>query len=219
MHAAHRQRPDRNVVSQSAEAAPNKRLIHGESVKASRRPLSELPSDVHARRQEWMGFLSSSFHPPAATMATSNGSEDVMVTRSRWISSAAVSTVAFGLLALLGTACSSSSGPGTSPSSAAPVNGTYSPSIDPANFVATIDNPYWPLKPGTTYHYEGVRGTTPQTDDEVVTHQTKQILGVTCVVVRDTVSEHGAPVERTFDWYAQDKQGNVRDMGEDSLER
>src|SRR5206468_4345378 len=123
--------------------------------------------------------------PPAATMATSNGSEDVMVTRSRRISSAAVSTVAFGLLALLGTACSSSSGPGTSPSSAvpsssatpvsasslAPVNGTYSPSIDPANFVATIDNPYWPLKPGTTYHYEGVRGTTPQTDDEVVTHE------------------------------------------------
>ena len=179
-----------------------------------------------------MGFLSSSFHPPAATMATSNGSEDVTVTRSRRISSAAVSTVAFGLLALLSTACSSSSGPGTSPSSAvpsssatpvsasslAPVNGTYSPSIDPANFVATIDNPYWPLKPGTAFHYEGLRGTTPQTDDEVVTHQTKLILGVTCTVVKDTVSEHGAPVERTFDWYAQDRQGNVWYMGEDSLE-
>src|SRR5438093_4523885 len=155
-----------------------------------------------------------------------------MVTRSRRISSAAVSTVAFGLLALLGTGCASSNAPGPAPSSAvpsssappgaasslAPVNGTYSPSIDPANFVATIDNPYWPLKPGTTYHYEGVRGTTPQTDDEVVTHETKLILGVTCTVVKDTVSEHGAPVERTFDWYAQDKHGNVWYMGEDSLE-
>jgi hypothetical protein len=52
----------------------------------------------------------------------------------------------------------------------------------------------------------------------VVTHQTKKILGVTCTVVRDTVSEQGKPVERTFDWYAQDKHGNVWYMGEDSLE-
>jgi hypothetical protein len=140
--------------------------------------------------------------------------------------------VAFGLLTVLSTDCISSGGSGTSPSSAAsstspasssasslaPIHGKYSPSIDPANFVATIDNPYWPLRPGTAFHYEGVRGTTRQTDDEVVTHQTKQILGVTCTVVRDTVFEHGAPVERTFDWYAQDRQGNVWYMGEDSLE-
>jgi hypothetical protein len=64
-----------------------------------------------------------------------------------------------------------------------------------------------------------VRGTTPQTDDEIVTDQTKRILGIDCTVVRDTVSEHGRAVERTFDWYAQDKQGNVWYMGEDSLER
>jgi hypothetical protein len=51
-----------------------------------------------------------------------------------------------------------------------------------------------------------------------VTHQTKKILGVRCTVVRDTVSERGAPIERTYDWYAQDKQGNVWYMGEDSLE-
>ena len=88
----------------------------------------------------------------------------------------------------------------------------------PGELRHTVDNPYWPLEPGTTYHYEGVRGTTPQTDDEVVTHQKKQILGVACTVVRDIVSEHGQPVERTFDWYAQDKQGNVWYMGEDSFE-
>jgi hypothetical protein len=33
------------------------------------------------------------------------------------------------------------------------------------------------------------------------------------------VSEHGKPVERTFDYYAQDKQGNVWYMGELSLEK
>src|SRR5207244_4411032 len=45
------------------------------------------------------------------------------------------------------------------------------------------------------------------------------ILGVTCTVVRDTVSEHGKPVERTLDWYAQDRQGNVWYMGEDAFEK
>jgi hypothetical protein len=44
------------------------------------------------------------------------------------------------------------------------------------------------------------------------------VLGVACAVVRDTVSQHGKPIERTFDWYAQDKQGNVWYMGERSLE-
>jgi hypothetical protein len=105
------------------------------------------------------------------------------------------------------------------PGQLAPIHGPYAPKVDPANFVATIDNRYLPFKPGTTFHYEGVRGTTPQTDDEVVLHRTKRILGVRCTVVRDTVSEHGRAVERTDDWYAQDRQGNVWYMGEDSFER
>ena len=42
---------------------------------------------------------------------------------------------------------------------------------------------------------------------------TKEILGVRSTVVRDTVSSHGKPIERTFDWYAQDKDGNVWYMG------
>ena len=143
--------------------------------------------------------------------------------------SAAASTIALALLAVLAAhagGCGSSGGgksssktaASTSASSLAPIKGTYSPSINPANFVATIDNRYFPLKPGTGFHFKGVRGTTPQTDDEIVTNQTRKILGVTCTVVRDTVSEHGTPIERTFDWYAQDKQGNVWYMGEDALE-
>src|SRR5919197_5094892 len=110
----------------------------------------------------------------------------------------------------------------TTPPSAsqlAPIHGKYHPRIDPANFVARIDNRYLPYKPGTSFHFEGVRGATPQTDDEVVLHRTKRILGITCTVVRDTVSEHGRAVERTDDWFAQDRQGNVWYMGEDSFER
>ena len=41
----------------------------------------------------------------------------------------------------------------------------YAPSIDPAVFVATVDNPLWPLKPGTGFHYKGTRGKTQQTDE------------------------------------------------------
>ena len=131
------------------------------------------------------------------------------------------------LAVLLLASCSGSGSTSSPPASAAetpaselaPLHGTYTPSIDPASFVATVNNPYWPLLPGTAYHYEGVRGTTAQTDDEVVTRRTKQILGIACTVVRDTVSQHGRAMERTFDWYAQDAQGNVWYMVEDSLER
>jgi hypothetical protein len=100
----------------------------------------------------------------------------------------------------------------------APIHGHYAPVIDPANFVAAVKNPYLPYRPGTHIHLEGVRGKIPQTDDEVVLHKHKRVLGIKCTIVRDTVSEHGRAVERTFDWYAQDKDGNVWYMGENSLE-
>ena len=126
--------------------------------------------------------------------------------------------LAFGAAALLIVAGAAGAATSPPPGQLAPIHGTYAPTIDPANFVARIDNRYQPYKPGTTFHFEGVRGTTRQTDDEVVLHRTKRILGVNCTVVRDTVSEHGRAIERTDDWYAQDKQGNVWYMGEDAFE-
>jgi hypothetical protein len=130
--------------------------------------------------------------------------------------------IAIGGMALVAGGCGSSrhaSSTSKSATNLAPIHGHYSASVDPANFVDSVDNRLWPLKPGTTFRYEGVRGRTPQTDDEVVTHQTKVILGIKCTVVRDTVSEHGRPIERTLDFYAQDKDGNVWYLGEDSFER
>jgi hypothetical protein len=105
-----------------------------------------------------------------------------------------------------------------SASTLAPIHGRYAPKIGVASFVTTVDNPLWPLKPGTHLHFRGTRGKTPQLDDEIVTGQKKRILGISATVVRDTVSEHGRPVERTLDYYAQDNQGNVWYMGEDSYE-
>ena len=124
------------------------------------------------------------------------------------------------LLASIAAACGSSTPTPAPPSASrlAPIHGRYAPAIDPSNFVANVDNPRWPLEPGTAFHYKGTRGKVPQVDNEVVTHRTEQILGVSCTVVRDTVSERGHPVERTLDFYAQDKQGNVWYLGEDSFE-
>src|SRR5262245_27192428 len=99
------------------------------------------------------------------------------------------------------------------------LRGTYSPTINPENFVSRIDNRYFPLAPGTVFHYRGVKDGRTQTDVMAVTHHVKEILGVRCTVVRDTVFQNGKPLERTDDWYAQDKQGNVWYMGEAAFDR
>ena len=108
---------------------------------------------------------------------------------------------------------------GAPPGDLAPIHGPYKPTIEPANFVRTIDNRYLPYRPGMRIHFKGVKGTTPQTDDQVVLKRTITILGVKCTIVRDVVAEKGRAVERTDDFYAQDKDGNVWYMGEDSFER
>lgn len=94
----------------------------------------------------------------------------------------------------------------------------YRKEIDPADFVDRVDNRYFPLTPGTTFVYEGETEDGTVRIEDYVTHETKQILGVTCVVVRNRVIENGDLVEETFDWYAQDKDGNVWYFGEDAKE-
>ena len=99
-----------------------------------------------------------------------------------------------------------------------PRDNYYVPVIDPENFVDSISNPYWPMIPGTTWNYEGTDNEVTETIDMEVLSETKTIMGVTCTIVRDRVYEDGSLVEDTYDWYAQDKQGNVWYMGEDSKE-
>jgi hypothetical protein len=92
----------------------------------------------------------------------------------------------------------------------------YAPAIDPADFTAEITNPYLPWHPGDRWVYEGSAGASGETTVVEVLIETKVIMGVTCVVVRDEVSMDGQPVEITYDWYAQDADGNVWYFGEDS---
>ncbi len=92
----------------------------------------------------------------------------------------------------------------------------YDPVIDPENFVGTINNPYLPLKPGTTFIYEGPTPTGPEHRELIVTRNTRDILGVRCVEVHDIVMINDELEEDTLDWFAQDMDGNVWYFGENS---
>jgi hypothetical protein len=121
------------------------------------------------------------------------------------------------IIALAVTACGSDSDAKSEDTSNRGLPQGSEPSkLDPADFSTNIDNPYWPMKPGSRWVYS-------ETDTEgkreravvTVTDKTKKIAnGVTARVISDVVTENGQPVEVTDDWYAQDKDGNVWYLGE-----
>jgi hypothetical protein len=87
-----------------------------------------------------------------------------------------------------------------------------------------IDNPYFPLVPGTTYKYEET-SLDEETGETVtqqivvdVLNQTKTILGLPVRVLHDRVFEDGLLIEDTLDYHAQDDNGNVWYFGEQTTE-
>lgn len=91
--------------------------------------------------------------------------------------------------------------------------------LDPADFASGIDNPYWPMTPGARWVYRETDAEGAELRVEVtVTGDTREILGIDATVVHDVVTEDGRLKEDTYDWYAQDKWGNVWYMGEDTKE-
>ncbi|MGH2697230.1 MAG: hypothetical protein ACRDIW_09585, partial [Actinomycetota bacterium] len=82
----------------------------------------------------------------------------------------------------------------------------------------TIDNPYLPLPVGRTLVYEGVSDGQRERIEVTVTDRTREVMGVTTIVVRDRAFVEGALVEDTFDWFAQDRWGNVWYFGEETAE-
>jgi hypothetical protein len=89
---------------------------------------------------------------------------------------------------------------------------------NPSGFSTQIDNPWFPLKPGTRYAYVGIKDGKPSRELLLVTHQTRMIRGAPCVAVHDRLWVLGRLHERTTDWYTQDKQGNVWYFGEQTAE-
>jgi hypothetical protein len=92
--------------------------------------------------------------------------------------------------------------------------------LNPADFKTEIDNPWWPMEVGARWVYrETDQEGSVQRDVVTVTDKTKPIAnGVEARVVHDVASEDGEPIEITDDWYAQDADGNVWYLGEDTAE-
>jgi hypothetical protein len=96
--------------------------------------------------------------------------------------------------------------------------GEYEPNVDPADFVAVIDNPRLPFRPGERWVYEGESDGELERIEVTVLDEKRTVMGIEATVVRDTVTIEGELVEDTYDWYAQDRDGNVWYLGEDTKE-
>jgi len=135
------------------------------------------------------------------------------------ISKITVFLMALILSTLLFTACDDDD---KNPLSATnPSDMPYDIAIDPADFVDSnfTGNTYFPWTVNSTYIYEGEdeEGAVIRVEEKLI-EQTKTIMGVTCVIFHVKEFEDGDLVEETFDWYAQDFDGNVWYFGEDSKE-
>jgi hypothetical protein len=134
--------------------------------------------------------------------------------------------VSSALLLAAGTACGGEKSAdtraqalGTEPVASALPQGGEPVELDPADFTKEIDNPYWPMAPGSRWVYRETDAEgTVQRVEVTVTDRQKTIAGIDALVVHDQVTEQGELVEDTFDWYAQDSDGNVWYLGEDTTE-
>jgi hypothetical protein len=90
--------------------------------------------------------------------------------------------------------------------------------LDPHRFAPHVTNPWFPLTPGSRYVYRGTKDGKQGRDVVDVTHTTKTILGIHATAVSDRLYLAGRLEERTTDWYAQDRAGNVWYLGENTAE-
>lgn len=109
--------------------------------------------------------------------------------------------------------------------SAAVAGGVIDTVFDPANFSnpLVIDNPYSPFVPGTTFVYRSVAKDECEVNEVEVTDEAPEIAGIDTREVHDQVwadddCDGGKDFlsEDTLDWYAQDDEGNVWYLGEDT---
>jgi hypothetical protein len=133
-------------------------------------------------------------------------------------------TVLLALGLVTASACMNGTNSDPEPTDAAAESGLPQGSehveLDPAEFTTEIDNPYWPMTVGSRWVYRETDSEGAEQRVEVnVTDETKKVAnGIEARVVRDEVTEDGVPVEVTDDWYAQDADGNIWYLGEETTE-
>jgi hypothetical protein len=161
-------------------------------------------------------LLAISFRPP--TVSHESTQEDTMTGKLTRVAIAAAILVALlvGGVAVAGNGSARQHGDCDDPLP----RGSERVDLDPADFTTRIDNPYWPMAPGSRWVY---RETDAEGNEQkvvvTVTNRTKTVAaGIQTRVVRDVVTEDGQPVEVSDDWYAQDECGHVWYLGEDTTE-
>jgi hypothetical protein len=141
---------------------------------------------------------------------------DVGVLAKRSLAAAAAAS----LLVLVGSACGGDSGPDAIVGGAARSDEISAKDFDPANFdrSATVDNKWFPLRPGTVFVYEG---STVEDGERIphraiftVTDLVKVIDGVRNIVIWDRDYRAGELVEAELSLFAQDNDANVWHLGE-----
>jgi len=128
---------------------------------------------------------------------------------SPWRRLAVSSVAAIGLLASAVAGATSSAAVATT----SPARHPHHPG--PAAFThGRVDNPWFPLKPGTKWTYRGSDEGDRTRDVMIATYRTRVVDGVVCRVVLDRVWTNGRLSERTRDFYAQTRRGTVWYFGE-----
>ncbi|MFF0267055.1 hypothetical protein [Kribbella sp. NPDC004536] len=95
---------------------------------------------------------------------------------------------------------------------------SYKPHIVASNFTSHVTNRWYPLKVGRVLIYSGTREGQSALDIVVATPRTRLIDGVRTRVLSDRLYLDGVLSERTSDYFAQDRCGNVWYFGEDTAE-
>jgi len=133
---------------------------------------------------------------------------------------------AFGLLisvlALGAFGCASDSEPESEDYTGMPASydasSSYEVDIDAADLTPEITHTLFPTPVGAKWVYEKKSGDQVERIEVSVEAGTKDVWGAKARVIRDTVSLNGVMIEDTHDWYAQDDDGHVWYLGEDTAE-
>jgi len=142
--------------------------------------------------------------------ATHDGGEEMNMGSGILAGMAAIATGAIGLVPAVGTAATACPLPTFGPGSA------YHPQINRASFTPNVTNRLFPLRPGRTLVYTGTKDGKKALNLFTTTKRTRRIDGVTTRVVEDRLYLDNVLEERTSDYYAQDRCGNVWYFGEDT---
>lgn len=123
--------------------------------------------------------------------------------------------LAASLIAATGVLATAAASPASSDAETTPRAATHHQHPGPSAFThGRVDNPWFPLKPGTKWSYRGSDEGDRTRDVMIATYHTRLIDGVVCRVVFDRVWTNGRLSERTWDFYAQTKRGTVWYFGE-----